>query len=103
MLVFRVTENVPAVQSFYYSSCPWLVISRTDCRAISARRRTTAHFTVVSTVLSTGYVVNKTVSCVLTNHCDFGDNDIITIVSTGLTTKKYVAVLSVLNFRFCQV
>jgi hypothetical protein len=27
---------------------------------------------------------------------DFGDNDIITIVRTGLT-KKYVAVLSVLN------
>jgi hypothetical protein len=41
-----------------------LVISRADCRAISARRRTTAHFTVVSTVLSTSYVVNKTVSCV---------------------------------------
>jgi hypothetical protein len=44
-----------------------LVISRADCRAISARRRTTAHFTVVSTVLCTGYVVNKTVSCVLMN------------------------------------
>ena len=28
---------------------------------------------------------------------DFGDNYIITIVSTGLTTKKYVIVLSVLN------
>jgi hypothetical protein len=28
---------------------------------------------------------------------DFGDNDIITIVSTGLITKKYVAVLSLLN------
>jgi hypothetical protein len=36
-------------------------------RAISARRRTTAHFTIVSTVLSTGYVENKTVSCVLMN------------------------------------
>jgi hypothetical protein len=44
-----------------------LVISRADCRAISARRRTTTHFTVVSTVLFTGYVVNKTVSCVLMN------------------------------------
>jgi hypothetical protein len=33
----------------------------------SARRRTTAHFTVVSTVLCTGYKVNKTVSCVLMN------------------------------------
>jgi hypothetical protein len=33
-----------------------LVISRADCRAISARRRTTAHFTVLSTVLCTGYV-----------------------------------------------
>jgi hypothetical protein len=28
---------------------------------------------------------------------DFGDNDKITIVKTGLTTKKYGAVLSVLN------
>jgi hypothetical protein len=43
-----------------------LMISRSNCRAISARRRTTAHFTV-STVLCTGYVVNKTVSCVLMN------------------------------------
>jgi hypothetical protein len=33
------------------------------------RRRTIqhAHITVVSTVLCTGYVVNKTVSCVLKN------------------------------------
>jgi hypothetical protein len=30
-------------------------------------RRTTAHFTVVSTVLCTVYVVNKTISCVLMN------------------------------------
>jgi hypothetical protein len=30
-------------------------------------------------------------------ECDFGDNDIITIVLTGFTTKKNVAVLSVLN------
>jgi hypothetical protein len=30
-------------------------------------------------------------------ECDFGDNDKITIVSTGLTTKKYVIVMSVLN------
>jgi hypothetical protein len=44
------------------------VISRADCCAISARRRTTAHITVVSTVLGTGYVVNKTVSCVLMNE-----------------------------------
>jgi hypothetical protein len=44
-----------------------LAISRADCRAISARRPTTAHFTVVSTVLCTDYVVNKTVSCVLMN------------------------------------
>jgi hypothetical protein len=28
---------------------------------------------------------------------DFGDNDKITIVWTGVATKKYVAVLSVLN------
>jgi hypothetical protein len=46
----------------------WLVISRAECSAISARRRTTAHFTVVSTVLCTGYYVNKTVSCVLMNE-----------------------------------
>jgi hypothetical protein len=48
-----------------------LVITRADCCAMSARRRTTAHITVVtvvvSTVLCTGYVVNKTVSCVLIN------------------------------------
>jgi hypothetical protein len=44
-----------------------LVISRAACRAISARRRTTAHITVVSSVLCTGYVVNKTVLCVLMN------------------------------------
>jgi hypothetical protein len=59
-----------------------LVISRADCRAISERRRTTAHITVVSTVLCAGYVVNKTVSCVLMNV---------------ITTTKYVAVLSALN------
>jgi hypothetical protein len=45
-----------------------LVISRAACRAISARRRTTAHITVVSSVLCTGYVVNKTVSYVLMNR-----------------------------------
>jgi hypothetical protein len=44
-----------------------LVISRASCRAISARRRTTAHITISSSVLCTGYVVNKTVSCVLMN------------------------------------
>jgi hypothetical protein len=44
-----------------------LVTSRAACRAISARRRTIAHNTVVSSVLCTGYVVNKTVSCVLMN------------------------------------
>jgi hypothetical protein len=44
-----------------------LVISRADCRAISARRRTTAHLTVFSRVLCTGYVENKTVSCVFMN------------------------------------
>jgi hypothetical protein len=44
-----------------------LVISRAACGAISARRRTTAHITVSSSVLCTGYVVNKTVSCVLIN------------------------------------
>jgi hypothetical protein len=38
-----------------------------ECGATSTRRRTTAHFTVVSTVLCSGYVVNKTVSFVLMN------------------------------------
>jgi hypothetical protein len=77
-----------------------LVISRADCRAdcraISARRRTTAHFTVVSTVLRTGYEVNK--NCLLCAYgCDFCDNYIITIVKTAPITKKYVAVLFILN------
>jgi hypothetical protein len=45
----------------------WLVISRAACRAISARRRTAAHITVVSSVLCIVYVINKTVSCVLMN------------------------------------
>jgi sugar phosphate permease len=44
-----------------------LVISCADCRAINARRRTTAHVTVINTVLCTDYVVNKTDSCVLMN------------------------------------
>jgi hypothetical protein len=44
-----------------------LVISRAASRAISARRRTTEHITVVSSVLFTVYVVNQTVSCVLMN------------------------------------
>jgi hypothetical protein len=44
-----------------------LVISRAACRAISARRRTTAHTIVVSSVLCLGYAVNKTVFCVLIN------------------------------------
>jgi hypothetical protein len=63
--------------------------------AISARRRTTAHITISSSVLCTGYVVNKTVSCVLRDMILV--TYIITIVQTGLTTKKYVIVLSVLN------
>jgi hypothetical protein len=44
-----------------------LVISRAACGAISARKHTTAHITVVSSVLCTGYEVHKTVSCVLMN------------------------------------
>jgi hypothetical protein len=61
------------------------VISRLACRAISARRRTTAHITVVSSVSKQ--------SCLLCAYeHDFGDNYIITIVKTGLTTKKYVIV-----------
>jgi hypothetical protein len=35
-----------------------LLISRRECGANSARRRTTANFTVVSPVLSSGYVEN---------------------------------------------
>jgi hypothetical protein len=45
----------------------WLLISRAECRAISVLWRTTADLTIVSTALCTGYVVNKTVSCVLMN------------------------------------
>jgi hypothetical protein len=45
----------------------YIVIRCAACRAISTRRRTTAHITVVSSVLCTVYVVNKTVSCVLMN------------------------------------
>jgi hypothetical protein len=55
-----------------------LVISRADCCTISARRRTTAQITVVSTVLCTVYLENKTVR--FAYECDFGNNDIITIV-----------------------
>jgi hypothetical protein len=44
-----------------------LVISRAAFRALSAHRRTTEHITVASSVLCTGYVVNKAVSCVLMN------------------------------------
>jgi hypothetical protein len=44
-----------------------LVISSAACRAISARKRTLTHITVSSSVLCTGYVVNKTVFCVLMN------------------------------------
>jgi hypothetical protein len=44
-----------------------LLLSRAECRATSAHRRTTAHFTVGRTGLHSGYVVNKTVSCVLMN------------------------------------
>jgi hypothetical protein len=69
-------------------------MSRADCRAISTHKRTTAHFTVVSTVLCSGYVVNWLLCAY--EH-DFGGNYIITIVWTGLTTKTFVAVLSVLN------
>jgi hypothetical protein len=44
-----------------------LVISRAACGPISVPRRTTAHNTVSSSVLCTGYVVNRTVSCVIMN------------------------------------
>jgi hypothetical protein len=44
-----------------------LLISRADYRATSARRRTTAHPTVVRRFLCSGYVVSKKVSCVLMN------------------------------------
>jgi hypothetical protein len=45
---------------------------RAECRATSARRRTLAHFTVVSTVLCSGFVANKTVSCVLIQNFQTG-------------------------------
>jgi hypothetical protein len=44
-----------------------LLIRRADSSAASARRRTTAHPTVVGRVLCSGYVVNKMVSCVHMN------------------------------------
>jgi hypothetical protein len=74
-----------------------LLISRADYRATSVRRRTTAHPTVVRRFLCSGYVLSKKVSCMCAYEHDFGDNYILTIVSTGLTTKKYVILLSVLN------
>jgi hypothetical protein len=83
-----------------------LVTSRADCCAISAHRHTTAHITVVGRVLCTGYVVNKTASChvILVLSCDFGDNHIITIVKTGLTTKKicssFVTSITLVPFHF---
>jgi hypothetical protein len=44
-----------------------LLISRAEYRATSARRRTTAHLTVVRRFLCCGYVLSKKVSCVLMN------------------------------------
>jgi hypothetical protein len=65
------------------------VISRADCRAISALYHCQHSFM---------YWPCSKQNCLLCAYeCDFGDNDKITIVKTGLTTKKYVAVLSVLN------
>jgi hypothetical protein len=80
-----------------------LVISRADCRAISACRRTLTHFTVVRTVLCTGYVVNKTVSCVLMNGI------LMTMIYNNCLDRSYnkkiccsfVSIKS--SFRFCQV
>jgi hypothetical protein len=69
-----------------------LLISRADYRATSPRRRTTAHPTVVKRFLCTK---QKGLLCAYEH--DFGDNYIITIVSTGLTTNKNVIFLSVLN------
>jgi hypothetical protein len=44
------------------------------------------------------YWLCKEQNCLLCAYeCDFGDNDAIIIVKTGLTTKIYVAVLSVIN------
>jgi hypothetical protein len=42
-----------------------LLISRADYRATSARRRTSAHPTVVRRFLCSGYVLSKKVSCEL--------------------------------------
>jgi hypothetical protein len=44
-----------------------LLISRADYRATSARRRTTAHPTVVRRFVCSGYVLSRKVSCVLMN------------------------------------
>jgi hypothetical protein len=58
-------------------------VSDKPLAAPSAKHRAiskTAHFTVVSTVSCTGYVVNKTNCLLCAYECDFGDNDIIIIV-----------------------
>jgi hypothetical protein len=57
-----------------------LLKRRAECRAISMRRHTTAHFTVVITVLCTGYEEKQ--NCLMCAYeYDFGDNDIISIVT----------------------
>jgi hypothetical protein len=70
LCVRRCTEPEPPPQQQNEHVAPpmgRLLISRADYRATSARRRTTAHPTVVRRFLCSGYVLSKKVSCVLMN------------------------------------
>jgi hypothetical protein len=53
-------------------------------------QRTTAHFTVVSTVLCTGYEENKTVSCVLMNVILVLKRSILTTFDASKSHKPYM-------------
>jgi hypothetical protein len=74
-----------------------LLISRAACRAISAHKRTTAHITMHCQLSFMYWLCSKQICLLCAYEHDFGDNYKITIVKTGLTAKKYVIVMSVLN------
>jgi hypothetical protein len=59
--------NASKLFRFFCQTMGRLLISRADYRATSARRRTTAHPTVVRRFVCSGYVLSKKVSCVLMN------------------------------------
>jgi hypothetical protein len=72
------------------------VISRAACRAIKlAQAHNSTHYRCQ---LSFMYWLCCKQNCLMWAYeHDFGDNYLITIAQTGLPTKKYVIVLSVLN------